>query len=72
MDHVKETTPYNSQRLSGFPFIVFCNHKLKETLCNTWAKTVKKTTVQEGGNKEQSSMTPKKLVLDSHRFRALN
>ena len=58
---------HGKPRLPVLPFIAFCNHKLNETLCDTWAKTVRKTTVQKGGNKEQSSMTPMYLVLARHR-----
>ena len=68
----RRPTTHGKPRLPELPFIVFCNHKLNETVFYIWVTTVKKTTVQKGKDEEQSSMTPKKLVLATHRFKALN
>ena len=49
MDHdEKKQRPITQGKpwLPVLSFIVFCN-ELNETLCNTWAKSVRETTVQE-------------------------
>ena len=35
----RRPTTHAKPRLPVLPFIIFSNHKLNETLCNTWAKT---------------------------------